>query len=112
MRYYAFNSGVIREPRTRLADFAQEEDMAPVKRLSSPKHVMPSFEVLVTHKSGRDELWIAVDHFVVPDASDDRKVICVGLGALDAREFERVADDLIDQLNEMKRLSVKHFASN
>lgn len=84
--------------------------MAEVRRLKISKDGYDPFEVLITDKAGREELWVAVDHYIVPDASADRKVICLGLGGLDAKEFDYEVDKLISNLNALKQLAANHFA--
>lgn len=80
-----------------------------VRRLVNPNVPFPNFEVLVTEQGSRKELYIAVDHYFRPDASDDRGVICLGLGSLDKQEFEHEVDKLIGQLQTLKQLASKDF---
>lgn len=85
--------------------------MAPVRRLKLSKDGMDTFEILVTNNGYRDELWVTVDHYIRPDASDDHKVICLGLGGLDAKEFDRQVDSLIEELKQLKPMAARHFSA-
>lgn len=80
-----------------------------VRRLTLSDEPFPSFQVLVATRAGKDELYVEVDHYRIPEESDERNVICVGLGGLDAKEFAYEVDKLISQLQRLKVLAKKHF---
>lgn len=81
-----------------------------VRRLTNELVPYPNFAILIVNKAPHQkELFVTVDHAFVPDASDDRDAVCLGLGGLDEREFCGEVDALIEQLQHLKVLAAKHF---
>lgn len=85
--------------------------MSKTRHIRLSKDGFENFSILATEDNGRIELWIEVDHYFLPDASEDRKAIVLGLGGLDSKEFNKEVDKLIDQLQQLKPLAAKQFAS-
>ncbi|MBL8883814.1 MAG: hypothetical protein JNL45_12265 [Hyphomicrobium sp.] len=80
------------------------------RHLHLSKDGLENFSILVTEHNRRKELWIEVDHYFIPDASQDRKAIVLGLGGLDAKEFCSEVDKLIQQLERLKALAAREFS--